>query len=166
MIHLKPFECQTLHLKHWRCRFQEDISSFFLCFSHTLSQMSDKCFCSIFNSLSCLSNSAHMFFRRACSISNGETVAEALKLGQYGARGQGCSLFPSFFPSIQGSAFDSFFSANFSSRTGFLGPREYVRYLACQISKVTQGANCPIRSFPPITCPLSDWHFPFTDPGL
>ena len=30
---------------------------------------------------------------------------------------------------------------------------------------LTQGANCPIRSFPPITWLLSDWHFPFPDPG-
>ena len=33
-----------------------------------------------------------------------------------------------------------------------------------QISKVTQGANCPIRSFPPITFILSDWCFPIGDP--
>ena len=26
------------------------------------------------------------------------------------------------------------------------------------MSQVTQGANCPIRSFPPITWLLSDWH--------
>ena len=28
----------------------------------------------------------------------------------------------------------------------------------CQMSQVTRGANCPIRSFPPITWLLSDWH--------
>ena len=29
--------CQTLHLKHWRCRFQEDISLFFLSLEHVMS---------------------------------------------------------------------------------------------------------------------------------
>ena len=38
--------------------------------------------------------------------------------------------------------------------------------IGCQITQVTQGANCPIRSSPPITWPLSDWHFPFPDPGF
>ena len=33
--------------------------------------------------------------------------------------------------------------------------------LLCQIPQVTQGANCPIRSFPPITWLLSEWDFPF-----
>ncbi len=28
----------------------------------------------------------------------------------------------------------------------------------CQMSQVTRGANCPIRSFPPITWLPSDWH--------
>ena len=36
----------------------------------------------------------------------------------------------------------------------------------CQIFQVTQqGVNCPIRSFSPITCILSDWYFPIGDPG-
>ena len=36
----------------------------------------------------------------------------------------------------------------------------------CQISQVvTQGANCPNRSSPPITWLLSDWDFTFPDPG-
>ena len=30
---------------------------------------------------------------------------------------------------------------------------------------MTQGANCPIRSSPPITWPLSDWDFPFPEPA-
>ena len=34
----------------------------------------------------------------------------------------------------------------------------------CQISQVTQGANCPIRSSPPITWLLSEWDFPFPWP--
>ena len=36
----------------------------------------------------------------------------------------------------------------------------------CQIPQVTQGANCPIRSFLPVAWFLSDWHFPFPDPGF
>ena len=31
----------------------------------------------------------------------------------------------------------------------------------CQISQVTQGANCPIRSFLPVAWFLSEWDFPF-----
>ena len=36
----------------------------------------------------------------------------------------------------------------------------------CQIPQVTQGANCPIRSFLPVAWFLSDWHFPFPDTGI
>ena len=41
-----------------------------------------------------------------------------------------------------------------------------ISQVECQISQVTQGANCPIRSFLPVAWFLSDWHFPFPDPGI